>query len=129
VARIEERGGADRRSARGAEGERAAERWYRARGFRVVARNWRSSLGELDLVLGRGDLIVFAEVKTRTGDAFGGPFEAVAWRKQRKLRQLGEAFAMSHRSVSPGARFRFDVASVMLDPTAGPLVHVFEDAF
>ncbi len=122
-------GGADPRSRYGVAGEQAAERWYRARGFDVVARNWRSPLGELDLVVGKAGLLAFVEVKTRTGTSFGGPFEAVGWRKQRKLRTLGEAFVASHRAARAASRFRFDVASVRLDGRAEPDVHVFEDAF
>ncbi|MGZ5292307.1 MAG: YraN family protein [Actinomycetota bacterium] len=119
-------GRSDGRSGRGRDGEDAALRVYRRRGFRAVARNWRCPLGELDLVLERGGLLVFCEVKARTGAAFGGGYEAVTWSKRRKLRQLAEAFlaagAPAHRQV------RFDVASVWLGP-GGADVEVFEDAF
>jgi putative endonuclease len=110
------------REALGRDGEQAALRWYLARGFRLVARNWRCSIGELDLVVRRGRLVAFVEVKTRGGVAFGGGYEAVGWKKQRKLRQLAEAFVAAHGA--PGLDYRFDVASVM-----GADVHVFEDAF
>src|SRR5438094_5832645 len=73
-------------------GEEAAVASYRQAGYRVVARNWRCPLGEIDLVLSRGRAIVFCEVKTRRGTSFGLPFEAVTSRKQRKLRLLAEAF-------------------------------------
>lgn len=111
----------------GSEGERAALEWYVRRGFRLVARNWRCPLGELDLVVRRGTLLAFVEVKTRSGDAFGGPFEAVNWRKQHKLRQLGEAFLAAN--ARDGLRYRFDVASVIPSGTGRPAVHVYEDAF
>jgi putative endonuclease len=111
----------------GAAGEDAAMRSYRERGFDVLARNWRCALGELDLVLVRGGLVVFCEVKTRRGDGFGGGYEAVTGRKRSKLRQLGEAFLQAHRLVP--AAVRFDVASVRARPGRAPDVHVFEDAF
>jgi putative endonuclease len=114
------------RSSRGRDGEDAALRVYLRRGFRVVARNWRCPLGELDLVLERGGLLVFCEVKARSGVAFGGGYEAVTWSKRRKLRQLAEAFVAS--SPSGHAGIRFDVASVWLDG-AGADVEIFEDAF
>lgn len=114
------------RSARGRDGEDAALGVYRRRGFRVVARNWRCPIGELDLVLERGGLLVFCEVKTRTGAAFGGGYEAVNWSKRRKLRQLAEAFLASGSSRASGVRF--DVASVWLGH-GGADVEVFEDAF
>ena len=55
----------DPRGERGGAGEDAALTVYIRRGYRPVARNWRCKLGELDLVLVRGDLLVFCEVKTR----------------------------------------------------------------
>ena len=116
----------DERSSRGRAGEDAALRVYERRGFRVVARNWRCRLGEIDLVLERRDILVFCEVKTRSGSAFGGGYEAVTWSKRRKLRQLAEAFlGLEGRSF---ARIRFDVASVWLGRGSAD-VEVFEDAF
>lgn len=116
----------DPRRERGLAGEGAALRLYQARGFHAVARNWRCSIGELDLALERGGLLVFCEVKTRSGSAFGGGYEAVTGTKQRKLRQLAEAFLQTVRP--PYVRIRFDVASVWLGPR-GPEVELFEDAF
>ena len=66
----------------GSAGEEAALAAYRARGFELVARNWRCSLGEIDLVLRQEGLVVVCEVKTRRGFNLGGPFEAVDARKQ-----------------------------------------------
>ena len=67
----------DRRADTGRRGELAAETRYVARGYRVVARNWRCRLGELDLVLARGSALVICEVKTRRGSRYGGGYEAV----------------------------------------------------
>ena len=61
----------DRRRALGASGEDLVASWYRARGYQVLARNWRCREGELDLVLGEGRMFVFCEVKTRTSERFG----------------------------------------------------------
>ena len=108
-------------------GEDAAIDHYRRQGYRLLARNWTCSLGELDLVLQRGGLLVFCEVKARSGSAFGGPYEAVTWRKQRKLRALAEAFLIASRP-HPDA-VRFDVASVTLKPGGTTSVFVFESAF
>src|SRR6266542_1611909 len=108
----------------GRRGEDAALRRYVDAGYEPLARNWRCALGELDLVLVRGGLVVFCEVKTRGGDGFGGGHEAVTWRKRSKLRQLGEAFLLAHRLVP--AAVRFDVASVLARPGFGPHVEVYE---
>ena len=110
----------------GPRGEDAAVEAYRRRGYRVVARNWRCRLGELDLVLERRGLLVFSEVKARRPGSYGSGFEAVTWRKRAKLRSLADAFLQA-----TGARpseIRFDVASVALRGPR-PTVEVFEDAF
>jgi putative endonuclease len=117
----------DTRPDTGRVGEAATETRYIRRGFRVAARNWRCGIGELDLVLVRGDLLVICEVKTRRGGRFGAGFDAVDARKRRKLRSLGEAFLQQH-SFGPIA-VRFDVASVRLRPDGSTEVDVFEDAF
>jgi putative endonuclease len=111
----------------GAAGEEAALAHYRSAGYRLLARNWRSPIGELDLVVARAATLVFCEVKARRGSGFGGPFEAVGWKKQRKLRQLAETFLAGAR-LTPEA-IRFDVASVTVDERGRPSVHVFEGAF
>jgi putative endonuclease len=116
----------DPRRERGGAGEDAALGVYLHRGYQLVARNWRCRLGELDLVLVRGDTLVFCEVKTRRGSSFGGGYEAVTWRKRAKLRSLAEAFLLES-TARPGAT-RFDVASVALGPR-GSHVELFEDAF
>jgi putative endonuclease len=117
--------------------------WYEARGYEVLARNWSCRDGELDIVLRRGRLQVFCEVKTRSSGAFGLPAEAVGPLKQARVRRLAALwFAELSRSapLSPsaaetvpvhagrGARtggpVRFDVASVL----AGE-VEIIEGAF
>jgi putative endonuclease len=117
-------------------GEAVAARWYRERGYRELAHNWRCSIGELDLVLDRGDVLVICEVKSRRGDRFGGGWEAVTARKQQKLRALAQTFLLMHR-LSPRS-IRFDVASVLVHGPASSApgqgrrsaeVEVFEDAF
>ena len=116
----------DERSERGRAGENAAQHVYERRGYVVVARNWRCSIGELDLVLLRRGLLVFCEVKTRSGPAFGGGYEAVSWSKRKKIRSLAEVFVQQQGPAH--ADVRFDVASVWLNRGL-PDVEVFEDAF
>lgn len=89
----------------------------------MVARNWRSSQGELDLVARRGTRLVFCEVKTRSSGAYGEPYEAVTRTKQMRLRRLAAEWL---RTARPPGHFdlRFDVASVR-----GGVVDVMESAF
>jgi putative endonuclease len=110
------------RRALGARGEALAARWYEARGYTVVSRNWRCREGEIDLVLARGRTLVFCEVKTRSSDAYGSPAEAVTRTKQLRLRRLGMRWLDEH-DTNPGG-VRFDVACVV-----GNDVDVIESAF
>jgi putative endonuclease len=107
--------------------EEAAWHAYRRLGFRLLARNWRCRLGELDLVVARGPLVAFCEVKSRTSPRYGGPHDSVTPAKQRKVRDLAGAF-IGARGLR-AARYRFDVASVTVDADGHPHVHIFEDAF
>jgi len=73
----------------GALGEQVAADHLTARGMRILQRNWRCRYGELDLIAEDVDsTVVFIEVKTRTGEAFGGLAEAVSPQKVRRLRRL-----------------------------------------
>jgi putative endonuclease len=116
----------------GRRGEEAALDRYTRGGYRVLARNWRCRLGEIDLVLERGTVLVVCEVKARRSASLGGPFESVTVRKQEKLRRLAQAFLLSESggvlAGFPVREIRFDVASVTIG-LGGAVVHVFEDAF
>jgi putative endonuclease len=110
----------------GRAGEAAAERVYASNGYRVLARNWRCRLGELDLVLRRGETLVFCEVKSRRGTAHGGGWQAVTGRKRAKLRALAQVFLLS--TGVQATDVRFDVASVAVRSTSTD-VELFQDAF
>lgn len=107
----------------GADGEDVVARWYLDRGYAVLDRNWRCRAGELDLVLASGRDVVICEVKTRSGDRFGTPFEAVGRAKQVRLRRLAAQWLAEAAPFRP-ASVRFDVAGVM-----GRRVRVIESAF
>ncbi len=113
----------------GARGEELAARWYAARGYTVLDRNWRCREGELDLVLGRGGTVVFCEVKTRASIAFGLPAEAVTALKQQRLRRLAMRWLAERPAGSGWADLRFDVACVTARPGAEPELEVIEAAF
>jgi putative endonuclease len=100
------------RQALGRRGEEAVAAWYEANGYEVVARNWRCREGELDLIVRRGRLFVFCEVKSRTTTLFGEPVEAVTRDKQKRSRHLAARWLDSDAPLRPRA-IRFDVASVL----------------
>jgi putative endonuclease len=107
----------------GSAGEALVAQWYEARGYRVLARNWRCPQGELDLVVATAGIVVFCEVKTRSTNAFGPPSLAVNRAKQQRLRSLALAWLAANAGVSP-AELRFDVASVV-----GAEIEVLQAAF
>lgn len=95
----------------GAVGEQLAARWYEGHGYRVVAQNWRCRHGELDLVVRRGGLVVFVEVKSRSSLAYGHPAEAVTRVKQLRLRRL--ALQWLAATGTRADELRFDVVAVL----------------
>ena len=105
----------DRRRLLGDEGEGQAEAYLRRRGFRILGRNVRSPLGELDLIADDGGVLVFVEVKRRRSGTYGGAIEAVDARKRAKLIQLAAQYLAQHRLYDRACRF--DV--VLIQDNAG----------
>jgi putative endonuclease len=110
----------------GKEGERLAEQYLRKKGYKLVERNYRCTAGELDLIVLDQRVVVFVEVKTRTGHGFGTPFEAVEIRKQRKIIQAAQFFLAEKRLQQRDARF--DVVGVSWGGR-DPVVEHIENAF
>ena len=101
-------------------GERVAADHLEAAGLRVLDRNWRCPVGELDLVAADGDELVVVEVKTRRSVAYGSPAEAVTWRKLARLRQLAASWLAAHE-VRPRS-VRIDVVAVTVPKAGTPQV-------
>ena len=114
------------RQAFGELGERIAERWLRARGWRVLARRFRSGHRDLDLVVARDGVVAFVEVKARRGLDFGDPVGAVGWRKQRELAR--SALVWLDRHGGRNLPCRFDVIGVLVEGSRVRVRHV-ENAF
>lgn len=110
----------------GREGEGIAARHLRERGYKILRKNFRAPHGgEVDLVCRHGDVLVFAEVKTRATEEFGRPLAAVD-RKKRRLIIRG-AMKWLRMLDMPDITFRFDVVEVLADPPGE--VRVIENAF
>ena len=113
----------------GRQGEECAAAFLVAAGYTVIARNWRCAQGEIDLVVereGEGE-VVFVEVKTRSGTAFGHPFEAITAAKLARLRRLA-ALWCGESQPRPG-RIRIDAIAVIAAPGAVPLVEHLAGVF
>jgi len=96
----------------GAFGERVAAAHLEAKGYRIRARNFRCREGEIDIVAEDGDCLVFVEVRTRRGDAFGTPAESVTAAKERRLLTVARAYLQEHPDVP--ANQRIDVVGIEL---------------
>jgi putative endonuclease len=111
----------------GQAGESAAEEYLRRKGYRILARNVRSSLGELDLVAEDDRVLVFVEVKARRTDAFGGAIHAVHHRKQEKLIQLAAQYLARHHIKD--RLCRFDVVLLQGSNAVAPQIEHIQNAF
>jgi putative endonuclease len=109
----------------GKEGEALAVRFLRKQGFRIVGKNYRTPFGEIDIVAEDGGVLVFVEVKTRSGDAFGSPFEAVDQRKREKIKKVALCYM---KKIKKEPQARFDVLSIDVQGGREKIDHI-KDAF
>ncbi len=96
----------------GTNGEKRAEVYLRRRGYRIVEKNYRCRLGEIDLIAFKDKTIVFCEVKTRNNKEYGEPYESVTRHKQERLRLLAEIYLQKTKRYDFDCRF--DVISILL---------------
>ncbi len=105
--------GKDARQRLGAWGERVAALHLESQGYKIVARNWRCPLGEIDLVARAGALWLFVEVRTRRGRALGTPEESMARGKAERVLKLAQQYLYEHGLED--AEWRVDLIAVELD--------------
>ena len=116
------------RAETGRRGEAAAARWYLKQGCRLLTHNFRTRMGELDVVVQEPDgTIVICEVKTRSTDAVSRPAEAVNAAKQKRL-ILAAQYYLQQNGLSD-APVRFDVAEVFPLDSGRWMVHIIRGAF
>ena len=110
----------------GSEGEGLAVEFLKKKNYKILAKNYKTFIGEIDIVAKDGDTIVFVEVKTRANDAFGLPFEAVNKGKRQKLKNLALLFLKKHPREAPA---RFDVISIVQTHDGNKVIEHITDAF
>jgi len=108
-------------------GEELAVRHLRGCGYSVLDRNWRCREGELDIVARLGECLVFCEVKTRSGERFGAPVDAVGPDKARRLRRLACRWLGEKRPAY--TEVRFDVISVWQSAPGTARIEHLQGAF
>jgi putative endonuclease len=101
----------DHRQSLGRRGEDLACAELEKRGYVIVDRRFRTRCGELDIVARDGGVLVFVEVRARSGSMFGTPFESVTWKKRQRLSQMAASYLFVRRLA--GVACRFDVVAVV----------------
>lgn len=110
-----------RKDVLGRTGEQLAVDHLIARGFTIIDRNWRCSLGEIDIVAREADTTVVVEVKTRGGAGYGHPFEAITPVKLARLRRLAAAWCTEHGPVDA---LRIDAVAIVANRHGVVVEHV-----
>jgi putative endonuclease len=110
----------------GRKGESPAKTFLEGLGYQILDENWTHGKAEIDLIAYKDKVIIFAEVKTRTGNAFGGTEDFVDNRKQKLLAEAADEYIylMDHQG-----NVRFDTVAILFDKKANYTLKHIEDAF
>lgn len=106
----------------GKKGEESAVRYLKKRGYRIIERNFRCKLGEIDIIAMDKNYLVFIEVKKKESPIFGNPVEAVDEKKQKQMEKVALSF-LKYKGLRD-VDCRFDVVSITLDK-----IELIKDAF
>ena len=108
-------------------GEDLAVSYLENKGYRVLERNYSIRAGEVDIIALDSGVLVFVEVKARSGLGFGAPFEAVTYKKQQQIAKAALFYLSEHDLHNHEARF--DVVSVMIHDLKTPKIDLIKNAF
>jgi putative endonuclease len=113
---------------RGSLGEKLACRFLRKEGYKILYRNFKENRGgEIDIVCRDDDTLVFVEVKTRGGEYYGRPFEAIRRDQQRRISR--GALTWLRMLDNPEIPFRFDVVEIVIAEQVKPRIELIKNAF
>ena len=112
----------------GRRGEEEAARFLEREGWRVVGRNVRVGRCEVDLIVTRGDVLAFVEVKSRRGVEFGDPLAAISYKKQQCVSRAAAGW-LRDRKGGAGMEIRFDAVGVVWPRDGPPRVFHVPDAW
>lgn len=110
----------------GKKGEQIARSYLEEKGYHILEINWRFKQTEIDLIVMKDEVLVFVEVKTRIGDYFGYPEDAVSRKKQTALQRGSAAYIHLHQYES---ELRFDIISITFREEGAYELYHIEDAF
>ena len=109
----------------GDKGEGLAVKFLKKKGYQIITQNYKTRIGEIDIIAKEGDTLVFIEVKTRESIAYGKPFEAVNYFKKRKIANVAMLYLKKLEEIPP---CRFDVVSICYEQ-GRPDCELIKDAF
>ena len=110
----------------GGRGEKVAEDYLKANGFKIVKRNFRCKMGEIDLIVKKGGELYFVEVKTRRDTRFGDPLESITLNKQRQIIKIAKYFLINRKNIGP---CHFSALGIILDGDGEDSIKFIPDAF
>lgn len=110
----------------GKRGEEIAAALLKDNGYKILIRNYRTNLGEIDIIASDEDTICFVEVKTRQSDRFGLPSEAISGPKKRQISKAAVTFLKERNLLDKKARF--DIVCVLYSQDK-PRLDLIKDAF
>ncbi len=96
-------------------------------GYEILELNFRTKLGEIDIIAKDGDTIVFVEVKSRSSYNYGSPKQAVTAKKQKKISMVALYYLKTANQLN--AKARFDVVSIMKKKDDEPEIEIIKNAF
>jgi putative endonuclease len=110
----------------GSKGESLAAQFLRKQGYSIIAHNYKTRIGEIDIIAKDGETIVFVEVKTRSDDMFCEPYESVNTAKRQKIKNVASLYLQKQKKEYPA---RFDVISITYQEDGQKSIRHIRDAF
>lgn len=109
-------------------GEDLAVKFLEQHGYKILEKNFRNRFGEIDIIAKDKDTLCFVEVKSRSTDEFGSPFESIVFRKQKKMARLAFSYLKKER-ISFEIKARFDVIAAVKEPDGTLKLDLLKNAF
>ncbi len=108
----------------GDRGEKLAKEYLQIKGYKILGKNYRSKWGEIDIVAKDKEVVVFVEVKTKTDNRYGEPWEMVNQWKIEQVKRMGEAWC---RDYGWEGSIRMDVVGIIVGEDDDPMIKHYEN--
>ncbi|WP_352419586.1 YraN family protein [Proteiniborus sp.] len=107
-------------------GENLASNYLLEKGYSILERNFRTKIGEIDIIVKKSNIIVFVEVKARSNTNYGFPYESVNYKKQQKIIRTAQNY-INFKGLT-NCQYRFDIIEVFLKENGNKINHI-QNAF